>query len=222
MLLSPSKVFACLTVVSIAWGATPSSNIPRSHPKKSIRSVDFRNFSYPKTEDGLHLPHPRKRFFKLKNGLLPETRDKQGDVVGMGVALSEVSYGDVTGDGQEEAIVALLFTTWGSGMPRCVYIYAWDQRRPKLLWAFDTGDRAYGGLRRVKAENGRLLVELYGNGKILGKDLDAEDKTNRGACCPTLFTRAYYRWTGNGFRLASKPKVLPNHIYGPPPQSRTD
>ena len=130
----------------------------------------------------------------------------------MGVGLSKVSYGDVTGDGQEEAIVVLSLLTGGSGMAGCVYVYAWDQRRPKLLWAFDTGDRAYGGLRRVKAENGRLLVELYGNGKILGKDLDAEDKTNRGACCPMFFTRAHYKWTGNGFRLASKPKVLRNPI----------
>jgi hypothetical protein len=158
----------------------------------------------------------------LKDGLFPETRDKQGYVVGSGVGLSEVIYGDVTGDGQEEAIVVLLFLTWGSSMPRCVYIYAWDQQRPKFLWAFDTGDRAYGGLRHIMAENGRLLVELYGNGKIIGKDLYAEDKTNRGACCPTLFTRARYKWTGNRFRLASKPKVLPNPIYGPPPQSRTD
>src|SRR5262245_30069795 len=128
----------------------------------------------------------------------------------MGVHLSRVSYCDVTGDGQEEAIVVLSILTGGSAMPNCVYVYTWDQRRPKLLWAFDTGDRADGGLRRVKAENGRLLVELYGNGKLIGKDSGADDKTNRGSCCPTLFTRAYYKWTGKGFRLVSKPKVLPN------------
>jgi len=211
MLLSPSKVFVFLTIVSTALGAPPISNALQIGPKKSIRSVDFRNFSYPKTKE-LYSPHSRKRSFRLKGGLLPETRDKRGLVVGMGVGLSKVSYGDVTGDGQEEAIVVLSLLTGGSGMPGCVYVYSWDQRRPKLLWAFDTGDRAYGGLRRVKAENGRLLVELYGAGKILGKDLDAEDKTNRGACCPTFFTRAHYKWIGNGFRLASKPKILPNPI----------
>jgi hypothetical protein len=221
MLLPPSKVFACLTIVSIALGATLVSSAPQSATKKSIRAVDFRNFTFPETE-GLHIPHSRKRSFKLKDGSLPETRDKQGFVDEMGIDLSKVSYGDVTGDGQEEAIVVLSILTGGSAMPNCVYIYTWDQRRPKLLWAFDTGDRADGGLRRVNAENGYLLVELYGARKILGKDLGAEDKTNRGACCPTFFTRAFYKWTGNGFRLASKPKVLPNPIYGPPPQSRTD
>jgi hypothetical protein len=211
MLLPPSKVFACLTIVSVALGARPTSSASQSAPKKSIRSVDFRNFSYPRTK-GLYLPHSRNRPFRLKDGELPETRNKQGFVDEMGGYLSDVSYGDVTGDGQEEAIVVLDFVTGGSSMLDCVYVYAWDQRRPKLLWAFETGDRAYGGLRRVKAENGYLLVELYGNGKILGKDLEAEDKTNRGACCPTLFTRARYKWTGNRFRLASKPEVLPNPI----------
>src|SRR5215475_9440505 len=211
MLLSPSKVFACLTVVSISLGATPTSIAFQSPPKKSIRAVDFRNFSYPETE-GLHIPHSRKRSFKLKDGALPETRDKRGFIDEMGIYLSSVSYGDVTGDGKEEAIVVLSILTGGSAMPNCVYVYTWDQPRPKLLWAFDTGDRADGGLRRVKAENGRLLVELYGNRRILGKDLYAEDKTNRGACCPTFFTRARYKWTGIGFRLASKPEVLPNPI----------
>jgi len=41
MLLSPSKVFACLTVVSIALGSTPTSSVLQSPPKKSIRAVDF-------------------------------------------------------------------------------------------------------------------------------------------------------------------------------------
>lgn len=215
MLLPPSKVFACLSVASIALGATPISSHPQIAPKKSIRSVDFRNFSFPETE-GLHIPHSRKRSFKLKDGELPETRDKQGFVDEMGVYLGDVRYGDVTGDGQEEAIVVLSILTGGSAMPNCVYVYTWDRRRPKLLWAFDTGDRADGGLRRVKAENGFLLVELYGARRILGKDLYAEDKTNRGACCPTFFTRARYKWTGNRFRLASKPEVLPNPIQSAP------
>lgn len=206
MLLSPLKVFV---YVAIALSVNPAANNLQPPPRKSIRTVDFRNFSYPKTK-GLDLPHSRRRFFKLKNGLLPETRDREGYIVGMGVGLSRVSYGDVTGDGLEEAIIVLSLLTGGSSMPNCVYVYAWDHGRPKLLWAFDTGDRAHGGLRRVRAQSGRLLVELYGDGKIIGKDFDTIDETFRGACCPMQFTRAWYRWAGNGFRLASKPKVLPN------------
>jgi hypothetical protein len=212
MLLSSAKVFALLTVVSIALGSPPISCVLQSPPMKSIRSVDFGNFSYPRTK-GLYEPHSRNRPFRLKDGSLQETRDKKGLVDEMGVSLSNVSYGDATGDNQEEAIVVLRFLTGGSAMLDCVYVYTWDRSRPKLLWAFETGDRADGGLRRVKAEDGYLMVELNGDGKHIGKNLDADDKTNRGACCPTRFTRARYRWKGNGFRLASEPKVLPNPLY---------
>src|SRR5262249_19817902 len=154
MLLSPLKVFVYLF---IALSANPSTMIPQSLAKKSIRKVDFGNFRYPKTK-GLSEPHSRRQFIRLINGVLQEHRDKQGDVTENGVFLSKALYGDVTGDGQEEAIVVLGFLTWGTGIPNCVYIYTLDQQRPKLLWAFDTGDRAYGGLRRVTAENGSLLL----------------------------------------------------------------
>lgn len=165
MLLSSSKVFARLIIVSIMSGAAHISSALQSPPKKSIRAVDFRNFSYQETE-GLHIPRSRKRSFKLKDGLSPETRDKQGSVDEMGVQLNRVSYGDVTGDGQEEAIVTMSIVTGGSALPNIVYIYTLKGNKPRLLWAFDTGDRVDGGLRRVKAENGYLLVELYGISKL--------------------------------------------------------
>src|SRR4030095_1104488 len=110
--MPPWKFFAGVTIVSIALSATPVSSAPQSAPKKSIRSVDFRHFSHPKTE-GLHIPHSPNRSFKMKDGVLTETRDKQGFIDEMRVYLSTVSYGDVTGDGQEEAIVVLGFVTGG-------------------------------------------------------------------------------------------------------------
>ena len=199
-----------LTILSFIVVA-PSSVKTLQSPIKpySIRSVDFDNFTYPLPPGFIDRSNPR-RTFRLKNGERPETPDE------MGVFLSNVGYGNVTGDGQEEAIVTMSIVTGGSALPNIVYIYTLKGSKPRLLWAFDTGDRADGGLRRVKAENGRLLVELYGNRRILGKDLYAEDKTNRGACCPTFFTRARYKWTGIGFRLASKPEVLPNPIQSAP------
>src|SRR5262245_24146730 len=192
-----------LTILSFIV-VTPSSVKTLLSPIKSysIRSVDFDNFTYPLPSGFIDRNNPR-RTFRFKNGEHPETPDE------MGIFLSNVSYGDVTGDGREEAIVTMSIVTGGSALPNIVYIYTLKGSKPRLLWAFDTGDRADGGLRRAKAENGYLLVELYGNGKIIG-NLYAEDKTNRGACCPMFFTRARYKWTGKSFRLASKPKVLPN------------
>src|SRR5215510_495113 len=104
MTLSSAKVFALLIVMYITMSAHPISIALQNAPRKSIRSADFENFSYPRTK-GFYKPHSRNRPFRLKDGLLPETRDKRGFVDEMGVYLSKVSFGDVTGDDQEEAIV---------------------------------------------------------------------------------------------------------------------
>ena len=50
MLLSSSKVFARLIIASIMLGSTPTSSALQSATKKSVRAVDFRNFSYPEKD----------------------------------------------------------------------------------------------------------------------------------------------------------------------------
>jgi hypothetical protein len=59
----------------------------------------------------------------------------------------------------------------------------------------------------VYAENGQLVVELYGMNKLIGKDLFG---TETGVCCPKVFTRARYDWTGNKFRLEGAAETLSN------------
>src|SRR5207249_5569175 len=72
------------------------------------------------------------------------------------VYLVDTVYGDVTGDGADEAMVVLTVNIRGTAIPYYVYVYTINGNKPKLLWSFDTGDRAQGGLRRVFAEAGRL------------------------------------------------------------------
>jgi hypothetical protein len=136
-------------------------------------------------------------------------------IVREGFYLGRIKYADVTGDGQEEAFVSIGIFSGGSAMLDYIYIYTLYNQRPKLLWSFATGDRADGGLRRIFAENGELNIELYGKsadgkGKIVGSDLFADDGMIGGACCPTHFTRARYRWNGKRFMLRGDPEVLLN------------
>jgi hypothetical protein len=161
-----------------------------------IRSIDFRNFTYPFTE-GLIDPINPKRTFTLKNGELPETRNKQGLVDEMGIYLGNVIYGDVTNDNQEDAIVTISILTGGSATPQIVYVFTLENNRPKQLWAFSTGDRADKGLRKVYAENGQLVIEL--NSPI----------DSKGDCCPVFFTRSKYRWTGKNFQEVENQDKLP-------------
>lgn len=45
-----------------------------------------------------------------------------------------------------------------------------------MIWDFDTGGRADGGLRQVYAEDGQLVIELYGKDRVVsGLESPARD-----------------------------------------------
>lgn len=168
---------------------------------QSIRSVDFSNFTYPWTTD-LAVAGSSKKTFTLKDGDLPEKSDE------VGMSLLSVVYGDFTGDGAEGAIVVLeVDTTNGTAIPHAVYAYRLEEKLPKLLWAFSTGDRADGGLRNIYADQGDLVVELYGKGKVLGTDLYADDGTRAQTPYPYYFTQTRYKWDGAQFKQKGAPVV---------------
>jgi len=154
----------------------------------NIRSVDFGNFAYPWSSD----LGDAKKSFTLRDGQRPATRNQRGLIDEMGVFFQSVKYGDVTGDGIEEAIVSLSIQTGGSATPGLIYIYTFQKNSHKLLWLRSTGDRAEGGLRDVYAQNGQLVVEL--NSSV----------GSRGDCCPARFTRTSYEWRRGRFRQKRK------------------
>ncbi|HZH32784.1 MAG TPA: hypothetical protein VEY11_18600 [Pyrinomonadaceae bacterium] len=138
----------------------------------------------------------------MQSGEFPETKNE------VGMYLADVDYGDVTGDGVEEAMVRLSIHTGGSSMPNCLYIYTLKDNRPRLLWAFVTGDRANGGLRSIHAEGGKLVVELYGNGARIGGKLHGTE--GAAACCAKSVTRTRYQWRGGKFRPVGRSEVFQN------------
>jgi hypothetical protein len=179
----------------------------RPTPSSPIRSIDFSNFIYPRTAD-LMVPGAGKTF-ALKDGEFEEAGIEAGREYGAaGMYMGDVVYGDVTGDGAEEAMVSLGVQTAGSAIPNCVYIYTLKNDRLKLLWAFTTGDRADGGLRRIYSEDGGLVLELYGKGTRVGGKLYGTEIT--GACCALSVTRTHYQWRNNRFRQQGGLEVFPN------------
>ena len=104
-----------------------------------------------------------------------------------GFTLQSVEFANVTGDGQEEAIIVLHYRTGGTQQTDYVYIYSFAAGKPKLLAYFHSGDRAYSGLRKVYGENGKLVVELF----------DPEKRT--GDCCSSGFVRTRYKWQNGRF-----------------------
>lgn len=167
--------------------------VPSPAPPSPIRSVDFENFTYPEID--------ARGEFTLTDGREPTEDDRR--------SLVDVIYGDVTGDGEEEALVVHSQSTRGSAIPYFVYVYTGSRGKPKLLWSFYAGERGDGGLRRVYAGSGDLVVELYGRDRVVRGGTSGEED-NVGVCCPRFYTRSRYEWRGGRFRLKGKEAALAN------------
>lgn len=184
---------------------------PSLTPNSPIRTVDFRNFTYPEpkygylyervyTEKGIgHYRRHTKTRHKLIDGREPLIEDKEGLWENDPAGLGSLDYADVTGDGKEEALIKLGISVRGSAIPTYLYVYAWEKNKPKMLFAFEAGDRADGGLRKMYGENGDLIIEL---------NAGDEDHPDCDGCQATRFTRLRYNWKRRKFVLV-KSEILP-------------
>ena len=172
---------------------------PQSTPARSIRDIDFKNFNYPKLPTG---KCSKLADVRVRNGKYGSIENFSPRVVPRGgcwqVTVGPIIYGDVTGDGREEAIVVLYAEMGGTESSNDVFIYTLKHNKPALIWKFATGDRAEGGLLKTYAHDGKLVVELAGENRFIGAKLYGGDCT--GACQPQFFTRATYQWTRGAFR----------------------
>jgi hypothetical protein len=171
---------------------TPTANSP-------IRLVDFDNTSYPNFPD---YSGSKKKRITLRPG--------EGGP-------NFINYGDITGDGAEEAMAVLGIGTRGSAIPYYVYIFTMDNGKPKLIWDFETGDRADGGLRSIYSDQRDLVVELYGKGKVLGTNLYTDDGSSTQTPYPYYFTQTRYKWDGTQFKQNGAPTLQSDSKnYGSP------
>lgn len=98
-----------------------------------------------------------------------------------------VAFGDLTGDGRDEAVVDLLYSSGGTANWLYLYVYTTADGSPKLLGILRSGSRANGGLIRVAIQQGLLV-------------LDFEDTNRRVAdCCSEGWVRVAYRRQGSHF-----------------------
>ena len=180
-----------------------------------LASFDFRNFTYPlprgwQHPDGDEIAlvngHLDPKFKDIHEDMSPEEKAAARLERRIGMSYVTTRFLDADADGQDEAAVILKIETGGSAIPQLVYIYAWKDGRPELRWNFRTGDRSDGGLKDLRAENGELVVELYGQDRFLlgqyetGKITGDEEQI----CCPLYFTRSFYKWNGRSFQLQRK------------------
>jgi hypothetical protein len=218
--------------------ASPSPRIPNLQAELTdtrnksteapIGKFDFKNFTYP-------LPRGWQgagvEELSIENGIAPASQvDKQ-----IGLSYVTAKYLDVTGDGQDEAVVVVKIVTAGSAIPQVAYVFEWKNNAPELIWYFRTGDRADGGLKDLRAENGEFIIELYGQDRFILGEAETGKITGdeEQLCCPNYFTRIAYKWNGKNFQIQRKrltfsvedPSALPvenmaDKVNPPPAKSK--
>ena len=181
----------------------------------SLASIDFKNWNYPlprgwQNPDGSDLTLTNGKLDPISAdtdlGMDPEVAAAAKSQRRIGASYVTTRFFDVTNDGQDEALVILKIETTGSAIPQIVYIYNFNEDKPQLIWYFRTGDRADGGLKDLRPENGELVVELFGQDRFLLGETETAKITNdeEQICCPTFFTRTRYKWNGKNFLMQGK------------------
>ncbi len=195
--------FASITVSFCSTQARPATT---GQTVKSIRQIDFKNFTYPwgKTmEDGPAadyadaaarpyiwlnpLPHQSIRGPKGAHPFYESSDDPDERSHDPRVSVDDVTYGDLDSDGIEEAAVHLNYGTGGTYNWDFLYIYKLSGGHPRLLALLGSGSRGDGGLGRVVISGGFLV-------------LDFNDPDRRqGDCCSEGYVRVRFRWQNNHF-----------------------
>lgn len=169
-----------------------------------IGKTDFANLTYQLPRGWQSAEHKE---VKLENGKFPYSKES------VGFFLKEVKFGDLTGDNKSEAIVVLGVVTGGLTNINIVYIFQGDE--PKIIWDFETGDKADGGLKDIKAENGELHLELFSKDRYIFQQKETqevEDDMGIPPCCPKWFTKSRYKWNGKIFVIQGKWESIPYEI----------
>jgi hypothetical protein len=154
--------------------------------QSAIRQIDFRNMPYPFTEakpgPNWDAPGPAKTI-TLKDG---DYRFPDGGYL----SLVSVTYGDLNGDGREEAAVDLLHGTGGTQNWHYLYLFNERDGHAELMARLVSGSRAYGGLTRVAINANQLIVDFQ------------DEERRQGDCCSLGFVRVAYRLEGGSFQEA--------------------
>ena len=148
---------------------------------KSIRDIDFANYAYP--------------WILLNSKAVSTTiRLRSGESAGLQnmqqqLKLADVTFGDVTGDGIDEAIVTLSVRSDGlipdRSWMRSSFVYTLRSGFVALLAVFDSGFN----LRRMAPVNGQLVIE-------------SDEIGDRGMCCPVAIVESHYKWVSGRFVLS--------------------
>jgi hypothetical protein len=170
----------------------------------SIRRVNFRNFTYPfENKDFQDIP----KFIKVQRGKYDEPHESLINY--MYLRVKDIIYGDLTGDGQEEAAVLVLYgSTTANFSLTDTYVFTMKGKRPKLLGILKES-RVEHDYDSCCADADPWNEEVAGGRKISRGVLTVEHFVGGSHSSPTKVISMSYKWNGKDFVLASRPFKRP-------------
>ncbi|MDQ1522157.1 MAG: hypothetical protein QOE47_81 [Pyrinomonadaceae bacterium] len=174
--------------------------------KSGIRSIDFRNFTYPFECD-------ETKTVTLRQGTVPESR-----CYGITKVVS-VHYHDFDGDGQEEALVVLGTNCQTScWYIENYYVYSYHKGHYKLIFQESQGYRYKLGEPADFGKDVWTLGQPYGvsinRGRLQITGLAHYD--GDANCCPRFRERTVYGWRRNRFAVIARKRSLDPNGPGDP------
>ena len=157
--------------------------------QSDIHGVDFKNLTYHP-----HCAAEDTQTIRVKNGEYSKETQMDGYVEHFYFNVFGISYGDLNGDGKDEAVILTVCNTGGTGNFSEGFVYTMKAGTALMIADIPGGDRAEGGLRRAWVENGLLLV-------------DANEATeDSGACCPQAAVITKYRVAAGKLAQVGEPE----------------
>ena len=160
---------------------------------RNIRDIDFGDESFP-FDDTRTVPAEwrwieviRASQVKLEKGRHEFGEgDTRGGVGRPALMLESIAYGDLTGDGLEDAVVNLRYSTGGTAAWNYVYVFGMEDGELKVVSVLESGSRAAGGLLRVAVDGRDVVMEFADVSKRVAE------------CCSEGFVRVRYRLDARG------------------------
>jgi hypothetical protein len=181
---APATTSASTTTAS---PTTPAPVAPTAAPvspdKDPCAGVDFRNFTY-------YLPD--YELVTVKDGV--GARGEPGDKYYVRAIVRAVAVGDIGGENDDvETVVFIDADTGGDERFSDVHVISCSPTAVTITTSAGGGDRAYGGIRSIVIQAGKLLVDRY-----------ADDN---GVCCPAAAARTTYVLSGTKLVAEGNPVI---------------
>ena len=185
-----------LLVVAACGGARPATTPAAiastgGAASAGVRSIDWANRTYQSGEGTFTVVDGEASFAfdEAGNEVAADAvpADPDGFVERGYFNVAPPQYGDVTGDGVEEALIITVYNGGGTGQFDGIDVYAMREGQPVIIGGIPGGDRGDGGIAAARVEGGVVVIERMSSGP------------DDGACCPSRTQHERWTWTGGKF-----------------------